>query len=93
MVQEELQDGGFIGYLNIDFEKRTDNNLNYFYARPEMASYTSIVNQTETVEVDNIYEYLAGKPTLAKAYYTALGRERYGIYRPGGVLNEQLEID
>ena len=64
--------GGFIGYSNIDFEKRTEDNVIYYYSRLEEASYTSIVNQTETVEIDNIYEYLADKPTLAKAYYTAL---------------------
>ena len=64
---------GFIGYLNIDFEKRTNDNTNYYYSRPETASYTSIVNQTGANFIeDDVYQYLQGKTDLAKAYYTAL---------------------
>ena len=70
-----------MGYLNIDFKKRTDDNAHYYYSRPETASYTSIVNQTTTVtsdELNDIHEYLrdTSRKELAKAYYTALERER-----------------
>lgn len=44
--------------------------------------YTSIINQTTVNVPDNIYEYMeeqGGK--LAKVYFTALGRERYSMYR------------
>ena len=76
---------GFMGYLNIDFEKRTNDNTNYYYSRPETASYTSIVNQTGTSPIEgDIYQYLQGKTALAKAYYTALGRERYSMFRVSG---------
>ena len=34
---------------------------------------------------DNLYEYMAEKnkekPLLAQKYFTALGRERYGMYK------------
>lgn len=66
--------GELTGYLNVDFEKKTNDSTNYYYSRPETASYVSIVNQTGTVQIDNIYEYLSGTQNteLAEAYYTAL---------------------
>ena len=73
-----------IGYFNIDFEKKLyhigDDNY-YCYPHDELGSYSSIVNQTSVESYKNIYDYLSDKPNLAKAYYTALGRERYGMYR------------
>ena len=54
----------------------------YYYPRWDIASYTSIVNpNTGENEEQSIYEYLVGKYELAKKYYTALGRERKGLYR------------
>jgi hypothetical protein len=48
-----------------------------------MGSYTSIVNQTG-IRKEDMTTYLegSGKNTdLAQAYYTALGREKYCMYR------------
>ncbi len=73
-----------IGYFNVDFEKKLYriNDENYYcYPHDELGSYSSIVNQTSVESYTSIYDYLSDKPDLAKAYYTALGRERYGMYR------------
>ncbi len=81
------------GVLDIDFERKSYSGNNgqteYYYPKPNiMASYTSIVNQTNVNPTDNFYQYMsqtgkAGKnnPNLASTYFTALGRERYGMYR------------
>ena len=64
----------------------------YYYPRPEMAAYTSVVNPGSSQNSrQSISEYLKdakNNPTsnlykLAQIYYTGLGRERYGMYRPG----------
>ena len=49
-----------------------------------MASYTSIINQSniDTVTDGNLYKYVQNKGyEIAKIYYTALGRERYSMYK------------
>lgn len=76
------------GVYNIDFERKAigDENgaiVGYYYPKKQTGCYTSIVNHTtvEPVANDNIYEYLEGKGDIAKLYYTALGRERQGMYR------------
>ena len=79
---------------NTDFEKKsipiTDEDTDttqwiYYYPKPQLGSYTSIVSATSMDERlgDNIYQYLEqpGLEQLAKLYYTALGRERYGMYK------------
>ena len=56
----------------------------YFYPHWNLGCYTCYVAQTNTESsFDNIYEYLDGlsNKTLAKLYYTALGRERYSMYK------------
>ena len=54
----------------------------YYYPRWDTASYTSIVNPNTGQDGEKtIDEYLVGKNDLAKIYYTALGREKMGIYR------------
>ncbi len=80
--------------LNIDFERRsvTTNNgtTNYFYPKRynkqvPLGSYTSIVTQTGVEVPNNMYKYMANEDKkntkLAKKYFTALGRERYGMYK------------
>lgn len=66
--------GSYKGYLNVDFEKRTNDSTNYYYPRPETGSYVSIVNQTGTLQIDDLYTYLSdsSRVSLASAYYTAL---------------------
>ena len=48
-----------------------------------MGSYGSIVTQTDVTATDNLYKYVKeiNKNSLASKYFTALGRERYGMYK------------
>ena len=74
------------GILNIDLERRifkTANSVMYYYPKNALGDYSSIVSQNNLEEAENIYKYMdeSGNENLAKLYYTALGRERYEIYR------------
>ena len=81
--------GNLKGYLNIDFQKTTykDNSSSYYYLpRNELGSYSSIVNSYAVGGESDIFRYITKKATNSKvkeAYYTALGRERYGAYKLG----------
>ena len=78
-----------IGVFNYDFERQTmepdddDDNVltRYYYPKRQLGSYTGYVAQTNTEDVDDIYTYLDKHQDLAKIYYTALGRERYSMYK------------
>lgn len=76
--------------FNIDFERKsvtTNNGTKYFYPKRyagqvPLGSYGSIVTQTEVETPNNMYEDMAKKGGfLAQKYFTALGRERYGMYK------------
>ena len=62
---------------------------NYYYAHHETGCYNSIVNPSNidplvrNGKAISIYEYLSdkGNNTLSTLYYSALGRERYGMRR------------
>lgn len=79
------------GVLNIDFERKSNTNsdgkIQYFIPRqnsenPITGCYNSIVTQTKVEPTDNFYQYMQEKDgALATAYFTALGRERYGMYK------------
>ena len=82
------------GAFNIDFEIKsyTDNTgitKNFFPKQSKtepyvMGSYGSIVTQTDVTATDNLYKYMEdinNKNSLASKYFTALGRERYGMYK------------
>lgn len=80
--------------LGLDLKKNV-----YYYPRADMASYNSIINLNKT-ENQTISEYLndakdsgitSSKYKLAQRYYTALGRERYGLYRVQNKLEEVQE--
>lgn len=82
-----------MGAWNIDFERKGIEELDastgtynmvYYYPRTELGDYNSIVTQTGTNSTSEIITYIAGTSNdqLKKAYYTALGRERYSLYRP-----------
>ena len=87
-------------YLNVDFERKsiavTDNAMQYYYPQSEMACYSSIVNQTGLNDTENIYEYMESikdtNPTLVQKYFTALGRERYSMYKTNNN-SEALKAD
>ena len=86
------------GRINLDFVRKMiidENSITrYYYALPNIyGSYNSIITQNEVTAFDDIYEYIqeqidAGNTALASAFYTALGRERYGMYK--ALRTEQL---
>ena len=75
------------GRLNLDFERHiiydNDGQAYYYYPLKEYdASYDSIVMQNNVTTYDDIYEYVnAQSNELKMAFYTALGRERFGMYK------------
>lgn len=85
-------------YFNIDFERKSlsgNGPTTYYYPHGESGCYSSIVNQTNVEVVDNVYEYIAqvgsGNSLLATKYFTALGRERYSMYRTNNNATELLD--
>ena len=60
------------------------------------ASYSSIIMQTNVIDIDdneyggNIYKYVAslGNNAVSQKYFTALGRERYSMYKTNNNVNE-----
>ena len=76
---------GALGVYNINLERRSaqdaDGTTKYYFPLSGTLSYDSIVTQDQVLDT-NITEYLENRKDLAKIYYTALGRERYGLYRP-----------
>ena len=79
------------GRLNLDFKRNilltqttsaSGYTTSYFYPRKEDASYNSIITQNDVTTYEDIYIYIDGtNDILKKAFYTALGREREGMYR------------
>lgn len=78
------------GILNVDFERKsvTTSGANiYYYPQNHLGCYNSIVNQASSADgTDNIYDYMKkiydkGNIKLATTYLTALGRERYSMYK------------
>lgn len=89
----------------VDEHGQDGSTKKYFYPRKEMACYKSIVSQSATNSLINeangipisIYEYLnsdtvtssSSGTQLKSIYYTALGRERYGLVKYG--LKDEIE--
>lgn len=74
------------GRSNLDFNRQAitdDIGTRYYYPlRNHYASYTSVVMQNDMERYEDIYTYVNGKNDEIKtAFYTALGRERYGMYK------------
>lgn len=73
------------GVLNIDFERKSltgDIQTRYFFPKKQLGAYTSIVNQSNMEDIDNVYDYVTTLPNnIASKYFTALGRERYSMYK------------
>ena len=79
-------------FFNIDFERKNilesqpdgTTKVKYYYPKGNESSYTSIVTQTDVEVTNNIYKYMEEKGKangLAQIYYTAIARERYGMYK------------
>ena len=74
------------GRLNLDFNRQNalDENENkiYYYTLKYYASYSSVISQNDCDVYDDIYAYVGNQSNeLKEAFYTALGRERYGMYK------------
>ena len=78
------------GRLNLDFKRNniavtsgTNTQTVYYYPLKDYnGSYSSIITQNNVTGYEDIYEYIANSNnTLKKAFYTALGRERWGSYK------------
>lgn len=75
------------GRLNLDFKRNkivVDNASYYYYPLKDFdASYSSIVMRDEVYTYDDIYIYIveSNNDELKEAFYTALARERYGLYK------------
>ena len=78
------------GRLKLDFNRlsRTidDTHTVYYYPLTQLASYDSVITQNNVQTFEDIYIYIDeelddGNTALAKAFYTALGRERQGSYK------------
>ena len=61
-----------------------NSNLEWYYypLQKYTASYKSIIMQDKVTPYEDIYDYIngLGNQYLAKAFYTALGRERESKY-------------
>ena len=89
-LTNQLSEDQSIGVLNIDLERKSlidsTSETIYYYPHYYLGCYTCYVSTTSN-DVDtgykNIYSYIDSWPnkTLAKIYYTALGRERYSMYK------------
>ena len=76
--------------------KESKNSTVYYYPRENLACYNSIIDANSNTNKTNIKDYLkdakndqtSQKYKIAQIYYTALGRERYGLYR----VTNKLEV-
>ena len=94
ITEENLTSNNITGVYNINLERRTsEDTLSktvYYFPVEGILSYDSIVTQNKIAKDANqsINDYVSGLNTnLQKAYYTALGRERYGLYRQKLIIN------
>jgi hypothetical protein len=83
------------GALNVDFERKSitskeDGKIIYYIPQQNngvliTGCYGSIIGSRNITQTDNLYQYMqqmaTSNPSLATAYYTALGRERYSMYK------------
>lgn len=100
VTENNLTSKNIVGaYLNNDFEAKriTDNQnaTNVFFLHGNIngsltASYSSIIMQTKVADIDNIYKYVASleNNAVSQNYFTALGRERYSMYKTNNNVNE-----
>ena len=98
-VQDSNLEGSTIletGIFNMDFERKsllTETGTYYYYPKTHLGCYNCITSKTSINETNNIYDYLTdddtygNRTTLAELYFTALGRERYGMYRTNNAVS------
>lgn len=87
ITQDGLSAENAVGIFNINTEPRTaSNGTTYFIPVTGTLSYDSIITRNNISDdfKGNLKVYVKNiiSPDLRKVYYTALARERYGLYRP-----------
>ena len=75
-----------VGIFYNDLQRKSlisDTGTDYYFPKKSLADYESVVmkDSLDYENDGNIYEYLSDKENLATVYYTALGRERYSMYK------------
>ena len=75
-----------VGIFYNDLQRKSlisDTGTDYYFPKKSLADYESVVmkDSLDYKNDGNIYEYLSDKENLATVYYTALGRERYSMYK------------
>lgn len=93
-----MNNRNYIGIFNMDLQRKSKEaslGTCYYYPKLFYADYNSVVYQTDVENLKNyngnIYQYMKDKPNLAKVYYTALGRERYGMYKANRNMEELIK--
>ena len=84
ITEDGLVDSGAVGIFNVNLEERSNGNGGYYIPVTGTLSYDSIVTQNSISSSfnGNLDSYVKSlNNELKKIYYTALGRERYGLYR------------
>ena len=75
------------GVFNIDLERKAlsiNNQRVYYYPISALGSYSSVISQNNVIDAQNIYDLFSKIGTdneVARLYFTALGRERYTLYK------------
>ena len=90
ITENGLKSAGAVGIFNVNLEARTESDGTNYLPIVGQLSYSSIVTQNsinpdfESTYNSNIIKYVKSlsDSNLKKIYFTALARERYGIYRP-----------
>ena len=90
VTENGLNADGAVGIFNVNLEARTESDGTNYLPIVGQLSYSSIVTQNsintdfESTYNSNIIKYVKSlsDSNLKRIYFTALARERYGIYRP-----------
>lgn len=85
-----------VGIFYNDLQRKSlisDTGTDYYFPKKSLADYESVVmkDSLDYENDGNIYEYLSNKENLATVYYTALGRERYSMYKVNRNVQELLK--
>lgn len=79
--------GNIIGYRNLDYTRKkitkSDNTTEYYYPHWKDSCYSCIVTSSVRNTDKTFFEYINNDASdvIKKAYYTAIGRERYNSYK------------
>ena len=77
ITEKGLDAQNAVGIFNVNLEPRDNGEGIYYLPVTGTLSYDSIVTQNNVIKFSDIKD-----SNLLKIYYTALARERYGLYRP-----------